>query len=118
LGLDDTAAESAEVFVKSKYLAHYQDRAFMNVPGTAVALRAGVPVAVFERQGKTLRVFDHTCLSEALKTFAQDYAAQRIFPTVRHLTVKEYPSEAADALKSAGFSREMLDYVLYRRPAG
>ena len=118
LGLDDTAAESAEVFVKSKYLAHYQDRAFMNVPGTAVALRAGVPVAVFERQGKTLRVFDHTCLSEALKTFAQDYAAQRIFPAVRHLTVKEYPSEAADALKSAGFSREMLDYVLYRRPAG
>ena len=87
----------------------------MNVPGTAVALRAGIPVAVFERQGKTLRVFDGACLPDTLKGFVQDYAAQRVFPTVRHLIVKEYPPEAADVLKSAGFLREMLDYVLYRR---
>lgn len=108
-----TAVDPAQPW--GKYLAHFEGRTFMNVPGTAVALRAGVPVAVFERQGKTLRVFDNACLSDALKGFAQDYAAQRIFPTVRHLTVKEYPPEAPDALKSAGFVREMLDYVLYRR---
>lgn len=100
-----------------KCLAHYEGRAFMNLPGTAVALRAGMPVAVFERQGRTLRVFDHTCLAEALSVFAQDYATRRLFPAVRRITVKEYPPEAAAPLKDAGFSRVMQDFVLYRRPS-
>lgn len=97
-----------------KYIAHYQDRSFMNVPGTAVALREGIPVALFERQGRTLRAFDEACLPDALRVFAQDYSARRLFPSVRRVTVKEYPREAADALKAAGFSKEMQDYVLYR----
>lgn len=97
-----------------KYLAHFQDRSFLIVPGTAVALRAGVPVAVFERQGKTLRVFDGASLSDALRIFVQDYASRRIFPALHRITIKQYPREAADALKNAGFSSEMQDYVLYR----
>jgi len=100
-----------------KYLAHYEGRAFMNVPGTAVALRAGIPVAVFERQGRTLRVFDDASLAGALRLFTEDYAMRRLFPTLRRLTVKEYPPEAAAALKDAGFSREMQDFVMYRRPS-
>lgn len=109
-----SAADPAQPW--GKYLAHYQDRAFMNVPGTAVALRAGVPVAVLERQGKTLRVFDSASLPDALRAFAEDYTARRMFPMVRRLTVKQYPREAADALKGAGFMQEMQDFVMYRKP--
>jgi ATP-dependent Lhr-like helicase len=100
-----------------KYMAHYEGRAFMNLPGTVVALRAGIPVAVFERRGRTLRVFDGEYLGDALRVFAQDYATRRLFPAVRRITVKEYPSEAAAALREAGFSREMQDFVMYRRPS-
>lgn len=100
-----------------KYMAHYEGRAFMNLPGTVVALRAGIPVAVFERQGKTLRVFDGEYLGDALRVFAGDYATRRVFPALRRLTVKEYPSEAAAVLREAGFSREMQDFVMYRRPS-
>ncbi len=38
-----------------KLVAHEPGRGFVNVPGTAVAFKGGLPVAVFERQGKVLR---------------------------------------------------------------
>lgn len=107
-----SAADPAQPW--GKYLPHYRERTFMNVPGTAVALRGGIPVAVFERQGRTLRVFDNAYLPDALKAFVQDYSARRLFPAVRRITVKEYPREAADVLKAAGFSKEVQDYILYR----
>lgn len=97
-----------------KYLAHIPNRSFMNLPGNVVALRAGMPVAVFERQGKTLRVFDDASLNDALKVFVQDYAGRRVYPALSRLTLKEYPQEAAEALHEAGFKREMQDFVLYR----
>jgi ATP-dependent helicase Lhr and Lhr-like helicase len=49
-----------------------------------------------------------------LAGFAMDYSARRIFPALRRITVKQYPREAGEALKSAGFTSEMQDYVLYR----
>jgi ATP-dependent Lhr-like helicase len=97
-----------------KTLPHGQDRAFLNVIGTAVALHAGIPVAVFERQGKVLRVFDDTSLPEVLRAFAHDYSRRRIFPMLNRIIVTQYPNVAADALARAGFLREMQDYVLYR----
>lgn len=97
-----------------KCLAHRADRAFLNIPGTAVALRAGMPVEVFEQQGKVLRIFDSEAAAEALQAFVQDFNARRIFPAVRRITVKQYPREAAEALRAAGFSSEMQDFVLYR----
>ena len=39
-----------------KLLTHEPGRSFLNVPGTAVAFRDGLPIAVFERQGKVLRL--------------------------------------------------------------
>jgi ATP-dependent Lhr-like helicase len=97
-----------------KYLVHIPDRSFMNLPGNVVAIRAGLPIAVFERQGKTLRVFDGARLSDAIKVFVQDYAGRRVYPALSRLTVKEYPQDAADILHEAGFKREMQDFVLYR----
>jgi ATP-dependent Lhr-like helicase len=106
------AADPMQPF--GKYLAHVPDRSFMNLPGSAVAIKKGLPVAVLERQGKGLRVFDFSAINEALQAFVQDYAARRIFPALSRLTIKEYPPEAGEALHDAGFKREMQDYVLYR----
>ncbi|NCB29469.1 MAG: DEAD/DEAH box helicase, partial [Clostridia bacterium] len=97
-----------------KCLQHQENRAFMNVAGSVVALKSGVPVAVFERQGKTLRVFEPQYLSDALSAFVRDYAGRRIFAAQTRIVVKEYPKEAEETLKSAGFSRELQDFVLYR----
>jgi ATP-dependent helicase Lhr and Lhr-like helicase len=107
-----SAVDSAQPWGKS--LAHMQGRSFLNVLGTAVALRSGVPIAVFERQGKLLRVFEVTALSDTLRIFANDYCLRRIFPMLNRVTVKQYPQEAVEALISAGFTRELQDYVLYR----
>lgn len=98
-----------------KYLPHVKDRAFLNVAGTVAALKSGVPAAVFERQGKVLRVFDDTDLSEPLRLFSRDYGSKRLFPALNRIVVKQYPKEVAPALAGAGFIREMQDYVLYRK---
>ena len=97
-----------------KYLPHQPDRSFMNLPGNLVALKGGVPVAVLERQGKTLKVFDTEALDDALSAFAKEYAARRAFPALNRITLKEYPKDAADSLQKAGFKTEMQDFVLYR----
>ncbi|MDF2539516.1 MAG: hypothetical protein K0S76_2537 [Herbinix sp.] len=97
-----------------KCLQHLRERSFLNVPGTAVGLRAGLPIAVFERQGKVLRIFDEQYVSDALKSFGQEYQRRRLFPTINRITVKQYPKEATEALSKAGFIRELQDYVLYR----
>ena len=107
-----SAIDPAQPWGKS--LPHKQERSFMNIPGNVVALRSGVPIAVFERQGKVLRVFDAEYLAEALKSFTEDYARRRIYSSLNRITVKQYPKEAAEALSNAGFIREMQDYTLYR----
>lgn len=97
-----------------KILPHGKDKAFMNIPGTLVAMKAGIPIALLERQGKVLRVFDDTALTEALAIFSKEYAKRKLFPQVNRILVKEYPKEAAEAFIKAGFIREFQDYVLYR----
>lgn len=124
-----------------KVLAHEPERSFINVPGTAVAFRDGLPVAVFERQGKTLRclepgwegqqgvagrdsadrggaVWDSIALRDSLKEllglFVREFRDGRIFPGRKRISVKEYPSWAIEALAESGFLHEIQDYVLYR----
>ena len=94
-----------------KVLKHTEGREFLCVPGTAVVMRGGMPVCVFERNGGALRMFEQD--AEAIKCFAEAFRTRRIFPTRPRVVVKEYPKEAADMLKNAGFMREMLDYVIY-----
>lgn len=97
-----------------KLLPHQPNLAFTNIPGTAVALRGGLPVALFERQGKILKVFSQEYAEEALCLFAKNYRQGHIFADRKRITVKEYPAEAAGALGASGFVREALDYALYR----
>lgn len=106
------AADPAQIW--GKILPHKKGRNFMNVPGTAVVCYGGVPVAVMERQGNTLRVFEEELLSECLGHFVEAYKKGRIFPGLKRIVVKSYPDCAREALTRAGFFREMQDYVLYR----
>ncbi|MDE6219566.1 MAG: DEAD/DEAH box helicase [Lachnospiraceae bacterium] len=110
------AADPAQCW--GKVLSHKDGRNFLNIPGNAVACYGGMPVAVMERQGNTLRVFGEellteTLLEECLQIFAQDYKKGRIFPGLKRIVVKNYPDFAGQALTRAGFFREMQDYVLY-----
>jgi ATP-dependent Lhr-like helicase len=97
-----------------KALAHEPGRQLTIVPSTSVALKRGVPVAVFERQGHTLRVFDKAKLPAALRAFAEAFSKRTVFPALKRLTVKQYPEASAEARAAAGFTQAMLDYVLYR----
>ncbi len=97
-----------------KFLAHREGRAFMNVPGTAVALKGGAVAAVFERQGKSLTVFESDCLAAVLDDFVKAFRQRRLYPSVKRIMLKQYPKEAEEALTQAGFTREMQDFVLYR----
>ncbi len=107
-----SAIDPAQQWGKS--LPHKPDRAFLNIPGNTIALRAGAPIALFERQGKVLRVFEEECITEAIRIFAEDYRKKRVYSSQNRITVKQYPKEAAEAMAKAGFIREMQDYVLYR----
>ena len=114
------------------------------MPGTAVAFKNGLPAAVFERQGKVLRlpeteklqggeaqggevqdavsgdsipaegILQGDVMYEALALFAEEFRRGRIFPGRKRILVKEYPACAAQALAAGGFIHEMQDYVLYR----
>lgn len=106
------AADPAQPW--GKLFPHEEGKAFVNVPGTAVALVGGVPAALFERQGKTFRVYKEDGLEEILSRFAEDFKRGRIFAGRKRIVVKEYPAEAAEAFGRSGFMREMQDYCLYR----
>ena len=106
------AADPAQCW--GKILPHKDGKNFMNVPGSAVTYYGGLPVAVMEKQGKTLRVFEEDYLNESLRIFAEEYKRERIFPSLKRITVKEYSDMAKAGLEKAGFFREMKDYVLYR----
>lgn len=115
------AADPAMVW--GRELANVCDAAgasFQKVPGTVVGLYGGRAAVVMERQGKVLRIFDEeVCgkeggLQKMMENFVHAFQQKQVLPAVKRLLVKEYPKEAEEALKAAGFQKEMLDYALYR----
>ena len=78
------------------------------------AFAGGIPAALFERQGRTLRVFEKDGLEEILLQFVEEYKRGRIFGSRKRIVVKEYPAETAEIFSQCGFIREMQDYCLYR----
>ena len=95
-----------------RLLPHMDGRAFACLAGTAVALCAGRPVCVLEKQGASLRVFEAEHMEAALSAFAREYAQRRMFAWVKRVTVKQYPPDAAAMLEKAGFERAMDTFVL------
>jgi ATP-dependent Lhr-like helicase len=69
---------------------------------------------VLDRKGSQLRVFDPESMKAALVALAADFHARRVFYGQDLLVVKKYPKEAEEAFKAAGFSRQMMDYCLWR----
>lgn len=105
------AADPAQCW--GKVLPHKEGRSFINVPGTAVVCYGGLPVAVMERQGKILRVWEEELQEECLRLFVEKFRQGSIFSDRKRIVVKEYPDAAAEAMRHAGFRKEMQDYVLY-----
>lgn len=105
------AADPAQCW--GKILPHKEGRSFINVPGTAVACYGGLPVAVMERQGKVLRIWEEDLQEECLRLFVEKFKQGSLFAGMKRIVVKEYPDAAAEALRQAGFKKEMQDYVLY-----
>lgn len=106
------ASDPAQLW--GKVLKQPEERAFMNVPGTAVALAGGRPAAVFERQGAALKIYEEKVFPGALSEFVRDFRKGFLYPGKKRLCVKQYPQGAGPLLKAAGFLHEMQDYVLYR----
>ncbi len=97
-----------------KLLSHEKGREFTNLTVTAVAFRGGVPVVLFEKQGKTLRVFEKEGVTEILRLFTDAYKKGSIFRGKKRIVVKDYPAGAVEALVESGFVRNVQDYVLYQ----
>lgn len=97
-----------------KSLAHEKEKAFMNIPGTYVALKDGQVIAVMERQGRSLRIFDKDEGLALMEIFVKGFHKKRYLPAIKRLIVKEYQEEFGEVLRSCGFIKEMQDYVLYR----
>lgn len=106
------ASDPAQMWGKA--LQHMEGRSFSNLPGTAVALKGGRPIAVLERQGKVLRIWEETSLESALLALNHAFQRKRLFPHKKRLVLKDYPPEAAATLSGAGFQKEMQDFVLYQ----
>ncbi len=106
------AADPAQAW--GRCLRHSEGRGFLCVPGTAVVTFGGLPTAVFERYGESLRVFDGALGGGAAAAFTHAFRTGRIFPRRRRVTVRSFPPEAREWLEKAGFIREMMDYALYR----
>lgn len=100
------------------YLSHESGREFTRLASTVVILRGGEAVCALEKQGETLRVFENEYLSNALCAFRDAFDAGTVFPNLSRVTVKRCSAECAAALESAGFQREMLDYVLLKNARG
>ena len=97
-----------------KTLKHLDGRAFITVAGTAVALCGGLPVAVLERRGEVLRVFDGADVDPLLREFAREFSLGSVFADAKRITVRDYPKSSEKSLENAGFAMQMSDFVLYR----
>lgn len=99
--------------VWGKALSCPEERSFLSIPSTAVALQKGMIVAILEKKGKVLRVFEEDSLREAVRELAAAFRERRLFAGQKRMVVNRYPQAAAEAFREAGFIREMQDYVLY-----
>lgn len=97
-----------------RFLPHQIGQSFLLVPGTAVCLLAGRPVALAERQGESLRALDPSQAQTALLALREAFLEGRLFPGLDYLRCRQYEAGLVPALQAAGFQREALEYVLWK----
>ena len=96
-------------------LPHAGGRSFACLPGAAVCLMDGRPVAVLEQSGRRLRLFEPEQAAPALSALARDYRRGSVYPEKERLLLKECPDGLEEALERSGWTREALDWVIWRR---
>ena len=104
------AADPAQAWGRILSVDRSADAAFLCVPGTVVVTDRGRVSLILERQGACLRAPDPT--PAAFEALVSAFRSGKIYPHLLMLTVKEYPASCADALRAAGFFREMREMVL------
>ena len=97
-----------------KILPHADGRAFSRLASTAVALQAGMPVAVFEKNGEAMRIFDGENAQKAASAFADAFKNGSIFPHLKKITVKSFDPAYKDALSACGFQSDMMYMTLFK----
>ena len=95
-------------------LPHREGRGFLCVPGTAVCLVDGAVAAVLEQGGRRLRLFDPAQAVPALSALSREYRKGTLFPEKERLTIREGAEDLSDALSAAGWTREALDWVMWK----
>ena len=79
---------------------------------------AVIPPVTALLKSKTLEqkviAFEEEGMEAVLSDFVRCFQRKLLFPDQKRLILKEYPENAGELLKKAGFIREMQDYVLYR----
>ena len=101
-----------------KFIPHLENKDFANAAITAVALKQGAPIALLEKSGKALRIFnDDTSpllMAAILQSFVKAFKDKHIFYDMKKIVVKEYPANSTSEFKNAGFEKSMVDFTLYR----
>ncbi len=97
-----------------KILPHAEGRAFTRLASTTVVFFAGAPVAAFEKNGETLRIFDPAHADKAIFAFASAFKAGQVLPNLKRITVKSYDRDLKSALLENGFTPDMMDMTLFR----
>lgn len=97
-----------------KILPHMENRAFMRLPSAAVVLIAGVPAAVFEKNGETLRIFDSENPVPALSAFVTAFKCGKIYPNLKKITVKSFDPGFRPLLLECGFQSDMTSVTLFK----
>ena len=107
-----SASDPAQPY--GKILPHRDGCALTRLSGTAVVLINGEIVCAFEKKGETLRVFDEEQLEKAISVFKDAFHKKEIFPSLKKITVKNFPETAKPALEKALFRPDALFYTLFR----
>ena len=97
-----------------KILPHMESRAFTRLASTFVVFSAGTPVAVFEKSGETLRVFDPEYACKAVSAFVSAFKSGAVCPNLKKITVKTYDKTLKHVLSENGFQPDMMDMTLFR----
>lgn len=97
-----------------KILPHMESRAFTRLASTFVVFSAGTPVAVFEKSGETLRIFDPEYACKAVSAFVSAFKSGAVCPNLKKITVKTYDKTLKHVLSENGFQPDMMDMTLFR----
>ncbi|MBR3927389.1 MAG: DEAD/DEAH box helicase [Clostridia bacterium] len=97
-----------------KILSHMEGRAFTRLASSAVVFFAGTPVAIFEKSGESLRIFDPAHAKKAVSAFVLAFKNGAVYPHLKRITVKSYDKAQKDALLENGFQPDMMDMTLFR----